>query len=138
MSNVTIALLHPGDMGSAVGGCAVRRGHTVLCALNNRSQASGKRAAAAGMQNAGSEEAAVKQAAVVLSVCPPHGALDLARRVAGFGFRGLFVDANAIALCCDQRCSGGHVFPSEGRDFSCFAGGGGRVRWWRRVRPTSA
>ncbi len=97
MSNVTIALLHPGDMGSAVGGCAVRRGHTVLCALNNRSQASGKRAAAAGMQNAGSEEAAVKQAAVVLSVCPPHGALDLARRVAGFGFRGLFVDANAIA-----------------------------------------
>jgi 3-hydroxyisobutyrate dehydrogenase-like beta-hydroxyacid dehydrogenase len=97
MSNVTIALLHPGDMGSAIGGSAVRRGHTVLCALNDRSEASRNRASAAGLQDAGSEEAAVKKATVVLSVCPPHGALDLAKRVAGFGFRGLFVDANAIA-----------------------------------------
>lgn len=96
-NNVTIALLHPGDMGSAVGGSAARRGHTVLCALNERSDASKKRAAAAGLQDAGTEEAAVRKASVVLSVCPPHGALDLARRVAGFGFRGLFVDANAIA-----------------------------------------
>lgn len=97
MTNTTIALLHPGDMGSAIGACAVRRGHHVLCALKGRSPASIKRAHAAGMKDAGSEEAAVKQSSVVLSVCPPHGALQLARRVAGFGFKGLFVDANAIA-----------------------------------------
>jgi hypothetical protein len=30
-------------------------------------------------------------------VCPPHGALALAREVAGHGFEGVFVDANAIA-----------------------------------------
>ncbi|MSQ52848.1 MAG: NAD(P)-dependent oxidoreductase [Betaproteobacteria bacterium] len=97
MSNTTIALLHPGDMGSAIGACAVRSGHKVLCALEGRSIASKNRANVAGMQDAGNEQTAVRQAAVVLSVCPPHGALDLARRVAGFGFRGLFVDANAIA-----------------------------------------
>jgi 3-hydroxyisobutyrate dehydrogenase-like beta-hydroxyacid dehydrogenase len=97
MNNATIALLHPGDMGSAIGACAVRRGHNVLCALEGRSPASIKRAGAAGMKDAGTEEAAVRQASVVLSVCPPHGALQLARRVAGFGFKGLFVDANAIA-----------------------------------------
>jgi hypothetical protein len=31
----------------------------------------------------------------VLSICPPHGALDLAREVAGFG--GVYVDANAVS-----------------------------------------
>ena len=97
MTNSTIALLHPGDMGSAIGACAVRRGHKVLCALQGRSESSQQRAKAAGLQDLGSLEAAVAQASVVLSVCPPHGALQLARRVAGCGFKGLFVDANAIA-----------------------------------------
>ena len=97
MSNATIAVLHPGDMGSAIGACAVRGGHKVLCALEGRSSASKNRANAAGMQDSGNEQAAVLASSVVLSVCPPHGALDLARRVAGFGFKGLFVDANAIA-----------------------------------------
>lgn len=34
-------------------------------------------------------------ASVILSICPPHAALDVARSVAGF--RGIYVDANAIA-----------------------------------------
>ena len=97
MTNTKIALLHPGDMGSAIGACAVRRGHKVLCALEGRSETSRERANAAGLLDLGSLDAAVAQAAVVLSVCPPHGALQLARRVAGCGFKGLFVDANAIA-----------------------------------------
>lgn len=33
----------------------------------------------------------------VLSVCPPHGALGLAEVVAGSGFAGLYIDANAVA-----------------------------------------
>ena len=97
MTNTAIALLHPGDMGSAIGACAVRRGHKVLCALQGRSGNSRQRAKTAGLLDLDSLEAAVAQAAVVLSVCPPHGALQLARRVAGCGFKGLFVDANAIA-----------------------------------------
>ena len=32
---------------------------------------------------------------MVLSICPPHGALGVARSVAGFG--GIFVDANAVS-----------------------------------------
>ena len=51
MTNSTIALLHPGDMGSAIGACAVRRGHKVLCALQGRSEFSQKRARAAGLQD---------------------------------------------------------------------------------------
>jgi 3-hydroxyisobutyrate dehydrogenase-like beta-hydroxyacid dehydrogenase len=34
---------------------------------------------------------------VVLSICPPHAALDLAREVAARRFTGLFVDGNAVA-----------------------------------------
>jgi len=30
-------------------------------------------------------------------VCPPHGALALAREVAGHGFKGVYVDANAVS-----------------------------------------
>jgi 3-hydroxyisobutyrate dehydrogenase-like beta-hydroxyacid dehydrogenase len=33
----------------------------------------------------------------VLSVCPPHAAIDLAREVAALGFKGIYVDANAVA-----------------------------------------
>ena len=37
----------------------------------------------------------VRAADVIMSICPPHAALGIARQVAGFG--GIFVDANAIA-----------------------------------------
>ena len=97
MTDTTIALLHPGEMGSAIGACAVAHGLKVLCALEGRSANSRRRAVAAGLQDAGTLEAAVAKADMVLSVCPPHAALALARRVAAYGFKGLFVDANAIA-----------------------------------------
>jgi 3-hydroxyisobutyrate dehydrogenase-like beta-hydroxyacid dehydrogenase len=96
-SATTIALLNPGDMGSGVGAALAARGHRVLCALEGRSPASHERARMAKLEDAGSLEQAVRQAAVVLSVCPPHAALDVAGRVAGCGFTGLYVDANAIS-----------------------------------------
>ncbi len=34
---------------------------------------------------------------MVLAVCPPHGALALAREVARRGFHGIYVDANAVS-----------------------------------------
>ena len=115
MTDTTIALLHPGDMGSAIGACAVRRGHKVLCALQDRSPNSQQRARAAGLVDMGTLEDAVAQADVVLSVCPPHGALQLARRVANCGFKGLFVDANAIAP--DTARMGARIIEEAGGAF---------------------
>ena len=97
MSQKTIALLHPGEMGAALGACLVGCGHRVLWASEGRSAASLTRAAAAGIEDAGSLARAVDAADLVLSVCPPHGALDLAEEVAACGFDGLYLDANAIA-----------------------------------------
>jgi 3-hydroxyisobutyrate dehydrogenase-like beta-hydroxyacid dehydrogenase len=92
----TIGLLHPGEMGAAVGQCLVRAGHTVLWVPEGRSAASAARAGAAGLTAAdGGLAEVVRRSDVIVSVCPPHAALDVARQVAGFA--GLYVDANAIS-----------------------------------------
>jgi 3-hydroxyisobutyrate dehydrogenase-like beta-hydroxyacid dehydrogenase len=93
----TVALLHPGEMGSAIGACLARRGFRVVWASSGRSAATRSRANAAGLEDLGSLERALGAADLALSVCPPHGALALAREVAGHGFEGVFVDANAIS-----------------------------------------
>ena len=93
----TIGILHPGDMGSVVGACAVAAGARVLWASEGRSAGTRDRAAAARLEDASTVAALVTASDVILSVCPPHAALDLARDVAGRGFAGLFVDANAVA-----------------------------------------
>ena len=93
----TVAVLHPGEMGSAIGACLVQRGLRVVWASSGRSAATRSRANAAGLEDLGSLERAMDAADLVISVCPPHGALALAREVADQGFEGIFVDANAIA-----------------------------------------
>jgi 3-hydroxyisobutyrate dehydrogenase-like beta-hydroxyacid dehydrogenase len=90
-----IGLLHPGEMGAAVGRCLTKTGHTVLWASEGRSTATADRARTAGLTDAGTIAAVAGQADVILSVCPPHAAADVAWAV--HGFRGLYVDANAIS-----------------------------------------
>ena len=90
-----IGLLHPGEMGSAVGRCLASRGHTVLWASEGRSMATRDRAKAAGLDDAGTVAVVARDAEMIISVCPPHAATDMAWAV--HGFRGLFVDANAIS-----------------------------------------
>jgi 3-hydroxyisobutyrate dehydrogenase-like beta-hydroxyacid dehydrogenase len=92
-----VGLLHPGEMGSAVGATLVASGARVLWASPGRGAQSGERAAGLGLEDAGSLEALVRRAGTILSVAPPHAAMDVAREVAALGFRGVFVDANAIA-----------------------------------------
>jgi 3-hydroxyisobutyrate dehydrogenase-like beta-hydroxyacid dehydrogenase len=93
----TIALLHPGEMGAAVGGCLTGAGHRVVWASEGRSEATRSRARASGLEDRGTLAAALASAQVALSVCPPHAAAALARAVAAKRFRGIFVDCNAIA-----------------------------------------
>jgi 3-hydroxyisobutyrate dehydrogenase-like beta-hydroxyacid dehydrogenase len=100
VSQTLIGVLHPGEMGAAVGGCLAAAGHPVLWASAGRSPGTGARAEAAGLRDAGTMAALSRQADIILSICPPAAALDVARSVAepaDSGFRGLFVDANAIS-----------------------------------------
>ncbi len=115
----TIGLLHPGDMGSVVGACAVAGGSRVLWASEGRSAGTRDRAAAAGLEDAGQLAAVVAGSDVVVSVCPPHAALDLARAVVALRFFGLFVDANAVSPATAREIgaaveAGGAVFVDGG------------------------
>ncbi len=90
-----IGLLNPGEMGAAVGRCLTSAGHTVLWASDGRSEDTARRAAAAGLADARTPRQVADRARIILSICPPHAALDVAWAV--HGFTGLYVDANAVA-----------------------------------------
>ena len=87
---MVVGLLHPGEMGAAVGTCVDGE---VIWASEGRSEAT--RARAAGFRDVGSVAAVGADADVILSICPPHAAVDVARACAGFS--GIYVDANAIS-----------------------------------------
>jgi 3-hydroxyisobutyrate dehydrogenase-like beta-hydroxyacid dehydrogenase len=90
-----VGVVHPGAMGAAVGAALRAGGHEALWASEGRSAASAERAAAARMADVGSMAALLARAEIVLSIVPPHAALDVASAAARFP--GLFVDANAVA-----------------------------------------
>lgn len=90
-----VGVLHPGEMGAAVGGALRERGVSVLWASAGRSPATAERAQAAGLEDAGDIGEVCRRCEILLSICPPHAALDVAQAVSGF--TGIYVDANAIA-----------------------------------------
>jgi hypothetical protein len=87
-----VGLLFPGEMGAAVGS-AVRG--DVLWASDGRSDATQRRAAA--FTDVGSVPELVRSTDVMLSICPPAIAEEVAQQVFAEGFEGLFVEANAIS-----------------------------------------
>jgi 3-hydroxyisobutyrate dehydrogenase-like beta-hydroxyacid dehydrogenase len=99
VGETVIGLLHPGEMGAAVAGCLAARGFEVGWVPDGRSPATAGRAAAAGLTAVLAVSELAARAGFILSICPPHAALEVARAVAGApgGFPGIFVDANAIS-----------------------------------------
>jgi 3-hydroxyisobutyrate dehydrogenase-like beta-hydroxyacid dehydrogenase len=81
-------------MGTLVGAAANAE---VLWAGEGRSEATARRAEAAGFRDVGSVRELVAASDIVLSVCPPVIAEEVAAEVAAAGFDGLYVEANAIA-----------------------------------------
>jgi 3-hydroxyisobutyrate dehydrogenase-like beta-hydroxyacid dehydrogenase len=95
--NKTIALLHPGEMGAAIGAGLIARGHRVLWSSAGRGASTRKRAQDAGLEDVETLARAVQAADIVFCVCPPHAAMELAHAVAACGFGGIYVDANAVS-----------------------------------------
>lgn len=92
-----IGVLSPGAMGAAVAAAGLRGSTAMLWAGEGRGHATRARADAAGMVDVGTVEDLVQQSEIILSVCPPSFADDVADRVFDLGFSGTFVEANAIA-----------------------------------------
>jgi 3-hydroxyisobutyrate dehydrogenase-like beta-hydroxyacid dehydrogenase len=81
-------------MGTEVGRAATAE---VLWASEGRSVATARRASSAGFRDAGTLQALVAESEIVLCLCPPAVAEEVAGAVAEAGFTGLYIEANAIA-----------------------------------------
>lgn len=93
-SGTTIGFLHPGQMGVTL---AANAKATTIWAGDGRSSDTAARAASADMTDVGTVGALCEAADVIVSICPPDAASAMADEVAGHGFGGVYVDANAIA-----------------------------------------
>jgi 3-hydroxyisobutyrate dehydrogenase-like beta-hydroxyacid dehydrogenase len=96
---VNVGLLHPGEMGAAIGAALRTAGHNVLWASAGRSEATRERAS--DFTDAGSLAAVVAGSDVVISVVPPHASIALVDSLPPLS--GIFVDANAIAPATAAR-----------------------------------
>ncbi|MGZ0200550.1 DUF1932 domain-containing protein [Streptomyces sp. RM1] len=96
MDQPTVGILHPGSMGAAVASCAAINAAEVLWCETGRSAASVERAAHFGLTPVTTLAELLDRSDIVISLCPPAVAEDLARDVAGHRFAGVYVEANAI------------------------------------------
>ena len=115
MTNKTVALLHPGNMGTTIGVAAATSGARMVWVSEGRSQATQERAREARLRDVKTLTNAVNESDVILSVCPPDAALDLARNVAQHRFKGIYVDANAISRATAQQIC--EIVIQAGADF---------------------
>ncbi len=97
-----VGLVHPGEMGVAVGG---RLGAEVIWAPEGRSTATRARASAGAFRGVSWDEL-LAESDVLLSIGPPHAAPVAARAAQGFG--GTYVDANAISPMHAQEIAALH------------------------------
>ncbi|MFF8373517.1 DUF1932 domain-containing protein [Streptomyces lydicus] len=96
MDQPTVGILHPGSMGAAVAGCAAANAAEVLWCEAARSTASAARAEQFGLTPVPTLPELLDRSDIVISLCPPAAAEDLARVVAEHRFTGVYVEANAI------------------------------------------
>ena len=115
MNFKTVALLHPGNMGATIGAAAATSGARVIWVSHQRSQATQERAKRAGLVDVKNLADAVRESEVILSVCPPDAALELARKVAEHNFKGIYVDANAVSRATAEEI--GRTVTKSGASF---------------------
>ncbi len=98
-----VGILHPGEMGSAVAAAIRNSGYPVFWISEGRSHLTRARAESAGFTDAGTLAHLCERCELIVSVCPPEFAAGLADQVIGNGFRGTYLDANALSPTHKQQ-----------------------------------
>ncbi|MEU0213946.1 DUF1932 domain-containing protein [Streptomyces sp. NPDC006265] len=96
MDQPTVGILHPGSMGAAIAACAATNTAVVVWCSAGRSAASTERAEQFGLTPVATLTELLDRSDIVISLCPPAAAEDLAHEVAGHRFDGVYLEANAI------------------------------------------
>ena len=103
----TVGIVHPGAMGAVVAAQLASSGSTQVCwASAGRSAETADRAASARLTDVGTLIELVAEVDIVISVCPPQAAMATAAEIAGNGFDGVYVDANAVSPTTAREISG--------------------------------
>ena len=97
MSKQNIGVIHPGMMGICVAATIQNSGHEVYWASEGRGPQSRERAEKFNLSDAGSLATLCETCSVIVSVCPPHAAEDVAEQVLAHSFQGVYLDVNAIS-----------------------------------------
>jgi 3-hydroxyisobutyrate dehydrogenase-like beta-hydroxyacid dehydrogenase len=110
-----IGILHPGEMGVSIAASAINSGHQVYWLSEGRSDKTRARATQYDLQGFDSAIPFFQICEVLLSVCPPHAAEDVATFVSQSGFKGLYLDANAISP--QHAIKIGEILEAKGSQF---------------------
>jgi 3-hydroxyisobutyrate dehydrogenase-like beta-hydroxyacid dehydrogenase len=92
-----IGILHPGEMGVSIAASAVNNSHQVYWMSQGRSDKTRARAEKYSLIKVDSLLQFCQICEMIISICPPHAAEEVARSVLEAGFQGLYLDANAIS-----------------------------------------
>lgn len=106
METLDVGVLHPGAMGAQVAAQAVAAGHRVHWLPRGRGEATRARAESAGLLAADGVSALAETCDVIISVCPPAAARQVAESVAATSFAGVYLEANAISPGHTEEISG--------------------------------
>jgi 3-hydroxyisobutyrate dehydrogenase-like beta-hydroxyacid dehydrogenase len=98
-----VGILHPGAMGVAVAASVKNSGCEVHWCSEGRGSRTRDRAEHAGLLEVATLAALCERCDLIISVCPPEFAESLAEDVVRLGFRGTYLDANAVAPARKQR-----------------------------------
>lgn len=110
-----VGILHPGAMGISIAASAKSAGHDVYWVSAGRSEDSRQRANEQGLLEVQSLDELCTTCKVIICVCPPHAAEDVAQQVIDASFTGLYCDGNAISPQKSQAI--GEKLTQAGIDF---------------------
>lgn len=96
-------ILHPGKMGVTIAAALANTGHSVYWASEGRSSDTASRAQLANLWDITTLQAVCFKSEYIFSVCPPDQAAKVAQQVAANGFKGVYIDCNAVSPATAQH-----------------------------------
>lgn len=97
MSKKHIGFLHPGAMGVSLAATLQKEGYTPYWVSKDRGPYTRGRAEKHGIVELQTIKEMCDRCSVIISVCPPHAASDVAEKVLEHSFKGVYADVNAIS-----------------------------------------
>ncbi|MGH8010859.1 MAG: NAD(P)-binding domain-containing protein, partial [Candidatus Binatia bacterium] len=91
MPKQKIGILHPGEMGISIAASVQNSGYTVYWVSEGRSQQTHDRAAKFGLLDTSTLAKLCETCSVLISVCPPDVAEEVADQVLAYSFTGLYL-----------------------------------------------